>query len=122
MALADDLVAFLRVRLDEDEQTAYGLINAAKFIDAQPTFYGVGGPAAHAHWERFGPARVLVEVAAKRDLLDEVLDWGHGHAFNGEGCPVDPCLCDRDERVRAVLERLVPPYREHPDYRQEWAS
>lgn len=60
------------------------------------------------------PARVLRDVAARRQLLDEALGWDHGHAFNGEGCPGDPCLCGRDARVLAVLQLLAQPYQETP--------
>jgi hypothetical protein len=107
-----ELAARVRAGLLADEQTAKALLGAARMIGKTPNFFGAGGPAAEALWQRFTEGRVLADVAAKRALLDEALDWEHGHAFNGEGCPVDPCLCGRDERVRAVLTLLAQPYRD----------
>jgi hypothetical protein len=57
--------------------------------------------------------RAQREVAAKRSLLDEVLGWEHGFGWT-ENCHGHPCLCGRDEKVRAVLELLAKPYQETP--------
>jgi hypothetical protein len=57
------------------------------------------------------PARVLAEVASKRALLDEVLDWEHDSLCHWMR-PARPgmCTCGRDGRVRAVLTLLAQPY------------
>jgi hypothetical protein len=61
------------------------------------------------------PARVLLEVASKRALLDEALGWKHLSLPGMFGCatarfPDSTCTCDRDERVTAVLQHLAAPY------------
>jgi hypothetical protein len=113
------LAEFLRARLDEDEQTAKGLLTAARFLDKEPDFYGAGGPAAQTYWQRHDPARVLAEVDAKRRIIA-------AHHRSGRTCPrcslgtedgqvvfeLDPC---------ETLRLLALPYRGHADYRPEWA-
>lgn len=113
-----DLVAFLRARLDDDEQAAREA--AVWWGDADepgeaPHWRPVpcghiwndqdGGIADEvadrhaAHIARHDPARVLAEVEAKRRMVDE-----HG---NG--------TC-------RTLRLLALPYADHPDYRPEWRN
>ena len=115
----DALVAFLQARLDEDEQTAKGLLNAARMLGREPDFYGAGGPAAQAYWQHFGTKRALGEVDAKRLIIEQHASVGIGPVClsychtRAPGKPQTwPCL---------TLRMLALPYREHPDYRQEWA-
>jgi hypothetical protein len=78
-----------------------------------------GDPCGDAPCDCGRPARVLAEVASKRALLDEVLNWGHDSLCHWMR-PVRPgmCTCGRDERVRTVLTLLAQPYQpskeEHP--------
>ena len=65
--------------------------------------------AVGGHIARHDPARVLAEVTAKRALLDFALGWEHTFGWF-ETCYGDPCLCDRDEKVRTVLALLAAPY------------
>lgn len=90
MTGVDDLTAFLRARLDEEEQTARECSPwpwdqiGNRVIDASPpsTELGIGmavgysvarGPHAPdmAHIAHHDPARVLAEVDAKRRIIDE---------------------------------------------------
>jgi hypothetical protein len=144
-----DLVAFLRARLDEDEQSAraatagpwwhnpgklwlgpeafeqYDHTQGAEFVGygAPHPFTGciaATGPAddrqsmADAdHIARHDPARVLAEVDAKRRV---VALWREEPAaadltWDGGWC----------NAVDEVLRLLALPYRDHPDYRAEWA-
>lgn len=76
------------------------------------------------HVARFDPARVLRDVAARRQLLDQALAWQHHEADDPwYSCPASAhhatavgaaglCDCGRDERVHAVLQLLAQPYRE----------
>jgi uncharacterized protein DUF6221 len=138
----DDLVTFLRARLDEDE--AHALIAAkgrprsahwsldewlgreephsliAVGSETQPTIFGHFTadpvPTAQAtHIARHDPARVLREVEAKRAFLDTWL----------------PEATKTDEQVNEewgygstlasdVLRLLALPYSDHPDYRDDW--
>jgi hypothetical protein len=120
----DDLIAFLRARLDEDEQAA---VAAA----GQPTYYdwevheadprkqrevrvkgeshqvvsGVDDSTAE-HIARHDPARVLREVEAMRRLI-QWCEWMRGD-FRGSDVWKD------------VLPLLALPYADHSDYRDEW--
>jgi hypothetical protein len=79
------------------------------------------------------PHLILVDVAARRTLLDEALGWEHKRhktspylSCIAETLLVDgrlrlrakdenpdaPCDCGRDARVRAVLTALAAPYQE----------
>ena len=132
----DDLVAFLRARLDEDEAAAKA---AAKTTAAQWRPDGHWVLYEHpddstqavalnedfdrepiAHIARHDPARVLAEVAAKRAILAR--HHPQDHALHGRLCAWCsstsvslyqkwPCPDARD---------LAAVYASHPDYRPEW--
>lgn len=133
----NDLITFLRERLDEDKDHAQVLTNAAKFIDAVPDFYGAGGPAAQDYWQHFTPARMLADAGAKRRILAL-----HEPLPSAPDAPADPpvTICrecgpntgrhgEIDPTGRSgdhwwpcpTLRLLALPYAGHPDYRQEWA-
>lgn len=119
--MSDELVAFLRARLKEDEdyaRNAFGDHN-----DAGPSWYEQWSGALNIgededlvmtndsqisrFMERHDPARVLREVEAKRRILHlavEVpsLTGEFGYAWT------------------EVLEQLAVSYSDHPDYRREW--
>jgi hypothetical protein len=135
-----DLVAFIRARLDEDEQAAR---KAARFKYDRPTDapwekarLALGNSfelSSSAHIARHDPARVLREVEAKRRIVDE-------HANEGGYCRI----CTIEDRQENTLEGirddgpymvtvqrpllypcptlrlLALPYADCPDYRQEW--
>ncbi|MGW1295144.1 DUF6221 family protein [Streptomyces sp. NPDC002533] len=136
----DGLVQFLRNRLDEDEQTAraatwdewdsahwtarppqadYERYIVADYLDdgvvvvtpenADPD--GVG-----RHIARHDPARVLREIDAKRQILDEyanearVMEQGHRTGWTEGG----------QAARETVLKLLAVAYADHPDYRDTW--
>ncbi|MFF0389663.1 DUF6221 family protein [Kitasatospora sp. NPDC004615] len=116
--MSDNLVAFLRERLDEDERAASEAWPVPWSADAEE--YGVVDPgdgteiadvvvlstnqqrATARHIARHDPARVLAEVAAKRRVVEL---WSHSIGTGGT----------------YTLRALALPYREHPDFRPEWA-
>lgn len=115
------LVEFLRARLDEDEALAReappGPWHIGNAVDpTQPcsvhTFPGVRLVADGLNWlvaehiAHHNPARVLAEVEAKRQMLDQHV----GYYGTGD---------DSSWPVR-VLTLLALPYTSHPDYREEW--
>jgi hypothetical protein len=125
-----DLIAFLRARLAEDEQVARAVedrsapwdgqweadgADAARTFNGHVLFYGHNGPLKPglvAHVVRHDPARVLREVAAKREvtrLAERAHDY-HETFLNGFAGALEHAL-----RLFAL------PYTDHPDYRQEWA-
>ena len=132
----DDLIAFLRARLDEDEAVAR---NAAvlphgaadwhtgaegSVFAAEPSQLHVRGAILSlddigTHIARWDPARVLAEVEAKRRMIDGVHpqvvsleDAIHGEfsAYPEVDVPV------------LLLKTLALPYASHADYRPEWRS
>lgn len=130
----DDLVQFLRARLDEDEQTAAAasdgpwtpwrrkaLLHGLGQLEHAVTLpgEGVGSRASIAtaswmdaeHIARHDPARVLAEVDAKRRIIVDYERYiaerrrAMGGWYEG-GSP--------------ILTFLAAVYAEHPDYRDEW--
>jgi hypothetical protein len=103
----DDLVTFLRARLDEDEAGRNevhrprncGSVDRDGDFDPDPVWCGCGYPA-----------RVLREVATLRRLVDEMASVIGGHYI------------DDGELVLAehVIRLLATAYSGHPDYRGEW--
>jgi hypothetical protein len=88
----DDLVAFLKARLADDE--------------ADPG----GWPAA----------RVRAEVDAKRRILARYTSAVEDSAEDADGY-YDENRFEDARQLRPVLRLLALPYRGHPDYRPEWA-
>jgi hypothetical protein len=152
--MTEELVAFLRACLDEDEQVARtsAANDGPDWTDSGETvFASMSGfyvcDAANGdreHIARWDPARVLAEVDVKREMLSASnvvcsprcttehtfsgscsLRWmGPLHEQNGERWLVD----DSGARhapppviTSWVLRLLALPYRDHPDYRSEWA-
>ena len=99
----EDLIAFLRARLDEDEAVirpnlgGRGLGDDGTFPDYR-TYTDDDTNAADDFLFHFRSPRMLREVEAKRSLID----W---HAAGG---------------MRNVLTHLASVYADHPDYRAEW--
>ncbi|MFI6862633.1 DUF6221 family protein [Streptomyces sp. NPDC050421] len=115
MTPMDDLVQFLRDRLDDDEQTARAAHVPNWSTDGRRGLhYGVeDGWMADAlttadadHIARHDPARILRDVEAKRRLIDWVLRW-----------PMRPAP---PSSVDGVLELLALPYADHEAYRDDW--
>ncbi|RLU81085.1 hypothetical protein CTZ27_33115 [Streptomyces griseocarneus] len=154
-----DLVAFLRARLNEDEQTARAAlgapwvrrehvagVHADDATDDRPHGTPVAdcrrGPAAYEHRValaehivRHQPARVLVEVEAKRRIVDAyavvlgeleglrvqtraALAEGRDDFMRMHGQEAE--LIKRARHLAPVSQALALPYTDHPDCREEW--
>lgn len=119
----DELVAWLRQQLDDDERMARAAAdNGAEWRYSDSGIYPsnksrhpgalvVGGygyldEAYGEHIARHDPARVLADVDAKRRILDQCADvWAH----------------DRVEAfAEDVLRLLALAYADRPGYRGEW--
>ena len=111
--MADDLLAFLNARLDEDERIARAVT---------PDDWGVGDESSHYEWEdlpdaafahakRHDPARVLREVEAGRQLLS---DYEEARTSEAEAAAVIT------EILFMQIINRVRVYGDHPDCRQEW--
>jgi hypothetical protein len=130
--MSDDLVQFLRDRLDEDEQAIEAPETWTEFdestqgtrrVDVNHSFERVIACTRAwrgVHIARHDPARVLREVEAKRRVLDETVpamngmddridgEWGVGEMDPSEYESVD------------LLRLLALPYADHPEYQDEW--
>jgi hypothetical protein len=125
----DDLVQFLRARLDEDERMAVATLwdgsgNEAGWSLIASATVGVGRDSIYVadtevarHIARHDQARVLAEVDAKRQALAHYeriqqhtrrSDGGNDYLF-AEGA------------VRRQIQYMALPYRDDPGYRPEWA-
>lgn len=116
--MTDDLVAFLRARLAEDEQIAASCSGDTWTVD--------GGSIIADHWTdqivdwiyddnaphiaRHDPARVLSEVEARRRITDEC-------AWTSEAAVDTSAVAGL---ALMTLRLLALPYAGHPDYRDEW--
>jgi hypothetical protein len=115
MSTMNDLVTFLRARLDEDEA-------AAKEAASRPGGGAWGGPddgtrhtAVGRHIARHDPARVLRrQVPAMRAIL------GLHVPLEDSGEPPQCVICLEYVPCR-TLRYLAAVYSDHPDYRPGWA-
>jgi len=112
-ATTNELVEFLRARLDEDERTTRDTGRVT-----WPS--GTMRPSEEAFLSRFNDKRILAEVDAKRAVLAVHRDDGDGYCV-GCGFTADE---ERNYRVDEcpTLLALARPYADHPDYRQEWGT
>ncbi|MCU1663987.1 MAG: hypothetical protein QOI36_4496 [Pseudonocardiales bacterium] len=142
--MSDDLVEFLLARLDEDEQFARLAIAVVQDLagdDANTTGI-LDRSAAAGHSARHDPARVLAEVAAKRQLVQRYQlceaenernvrlydEWeaAGGSEFGDGAIAEDPASRRRKtsplevEGLWLAIRYLAAADAEHPDYRKEW--
>lgn len=119
--MTNDIVAFLRERLDEDERIAAGCqqrvweLDGARIVpegnpgwsDIVDWVYDEDG-TTREHIARHDPARVLRDVEAKRQLLEVAIEMAGADRVG----IMDPPW---------IFRVLALSYSDHPDYRQEWA-
>ena len=114
--LVDNLVTWLRVQLDEDERIA-GELGELDYV-AEGGLGSVAGWSLIDYLKRFGSARALAEVDAKRNVLDRYAD--------AQARQTDPeySWSDADVQVSEyedwILPALALPYADRPGYRDEW--
>jgi Family of unknown function (DUF6221) len=113
----DDLLAFLRERLDEDEQVAQAALDIDARVFAPPEFtvtyqwarmtrHQSGGRGTGFEPGAPSPARVLADVAAHRAIVD----WIDGELAD-----------DATQQMPWDLAcHLAAVHADHPDFREEW--
>jgi hypothetical protein len=125
----DDLIAFLRAQLDEDERVAREAGQDRpdwKFDHAFDGHYpysrelgisagttqapGYVDPPQAEHIARWDPARVLAEVEAKRRILDD---------YEREDLTLSP---EHWSTLEDVIRALAQPYAGRPGWREEWRA
>lgn len=106
----DELIAFVRAQLDEDERVA----RAAQEWTWRPELAAEFGSPEHiARWD---PARVLAEVEAKRRILDEykrALDRRRQH-------PDDLASIGALLALLSAVKIAAQPYARRPGWHEEW--
>jgi len=126
--MTDDLVAFLRARLKDDQDVAESTRQASLSwrnfdMDGElrddvnaGTVCIVPADEDRAHIARWDPQRVIAEVAAKRRIIDawqavydDIQEPYTGDQRMGEGFGLDH-----------AVQCLATAYADHPDFREEW--
>ncbi|MFI2314101.1 DUF6221 family protein [Streptomyces sp. CB00072] len=146
----DDLVQFLRDRLNEDASVAQaaaakegggtweaGTDHNMPWVSGQPQAgehvvpllveFGYGNPDDYeraAHIARHDPARVLREVEAKRAAIDQCAYWNERAAREAVEPPKYPQpgldIGLLLDAMNPVLRALALSYADHPDYQDDW--
>ncbi|MFD3333498.1 DUF6221 family protein [Streptomyces sp. NPDC058700] len=146
----DDLIAFLRARLDDDAAIARAAAevcgchepagrwafdddeNDGRIVivdDPHPEMKrkverrwngSYDGLFAARHIARHDPARVLAEVDAKRRIVDECAYWIDKINKSATDKYPYPNLAERGEVVLPVLCLLALPYSGHPEFDDAW--
>lgn len=144
MTAVDDLIAWLRAQLDEDERVAraaailpYGC--AEWFSGAEGCVFGKD-PASElhvrgavlslddigAHIARWDPARVLAEVEAKRRILDlhaeSDFPYDPDSAGPGNYSWTPQCQGCYEDAPCLTVRLLAQPYAGRDGWREEWAA
>lgn len=141
--MTNDLIAFLRARLDEDERVARDVAGGADLGAWQREDHNVfksdlgrkvlvvgggeGSPDADEldHIARHDPARVLRDVEAKRRLVAEIFEYEAtedgelGCCHSADDIAAGQCPGTDLDKLLA-LRLLALPYAEHPSYREQW--
>ena len=145
--MSADLITWLRAQLDEDEQVAREAscgpwradVKYARVVRpySDPLGVNVGefgiaevyGSLMHdgravltaAHISRWDPARVMLDVAAQRRIIDAYADAIHMHRAMSE--TDDDGKWDwlfKEEALEGVVKILALPYAYRAGYREEW--
>ncbi|ONK14482.1 hypothetical protein STBA_52670 [Streptomyces sp. MP131-18] len=105
----DDLITFVRARIEEDEQTARAASAVWGKEDERQARDGLS-PASRAHAGRQDPAHVLRQAEALSALTNVmapiVLGEHNGRAMQGVGM--------------YALFGIAAIWSDHPDFREEW--
>lgn len=120
-----DLIEFLRIRLDEDEQYAaesigreWELLTAFRFSDpadkgeihlGEDRYVATPNVETARHIALHDPARVLREVEGKREIIEDC-----------EGTILGYVHAETRDRAVGVLRNLASIWSDHPDYQEEW--
>ena len=108
--MTDELVTFLRARLNEDARAAEEAGDSWYEYRPDQRIDSIS-KADNRHITTHNPFRVLTDVDAKKRIIEQanlyLCDSGPGRGY-------------RTKHGHAVLCLLAMPYRHHPDYRDEW--
>ncbi|MFJ7525155.1 DUF6221 family protein [Streptomyces griseus] len=138
--MTDVLVAFLKARLDEDEQAARAVgferIETGEYMWNSKYLLLQGGAGGESkataefdgdlavHIARHDPARTLREVEAKRRIIERHSSHSMGSCRTCERPHWGVQVCDHCERTAPCpdLRDLALPYSDHPEYEEALRS
>ena len=106
-----DLITWLRAQLDDDERVARAA--SPGYLPDDP----LASDEDRAHVARWQQARVLVEVDAKRRIIDEYELWAEEQSEDYEHAQTEH---DSAQALLAAIKLLALPYADRPGYREEW--
>ena len=119
----DDLVAFLRARLDEDEAAARAWLPLVRLTGSSSWHQELDesnlGPYSIAHARLHDPARVLREVEAGRAILAKY-ELGRRTYDPDRDDWFSPAAAMFGSDMEWLIKTRVAIYSDHADYRQEW--
>jgi hypothetical protein len=110
-----DLVAFLKARLGEDENTA----KIAQNTPGEQSLAWCLSSDLQTPVVKSSPVRALAEVEAKRRIIEEHAENRYGDCRICGGSDSCGCMSGSDHPCD-TLRLLALPYAWHPEYRQEW--
>lgn len=126
-----DLADFLLARIAEDTATAKRaattLVRSADSAWINIDTWGeqdwgeIGGNQL-AHVNRWDPARVLAECAAKRNIVEHWRTWAQPEPDGPDKGRVRTDAWAEATRFEVLMDlyQLAQPYADHPDFREEW--
>jgi hypothetical protein len=119
----DELVAFVRRCLDEDERVVRQLLAepGGFYLEAETDSVNIMTVGAYVY--RWPPKRVLAEVEAKRQVLEAMEDQAREHLNTICNDPeAEGRYVQRAEFYRQEVARLLAqPYAGQDGWREEWA-
>lgn len=123
--MTEDIVAFVKARLDEDERIANAAADAFLHGDRIGIERDKLHPSVCMHVYSWTTARVLREVEAKRTMLAVaavmVMDLPLPAGTPAKAARLEAIAHDTERRQGSTfLQLLALPYADHPDYRKEW--
>lgn len=117
------LADFLRARLDDEEIRAMDAIN--QFVEDDEAWWWFDNATPETpreyHIAAWSPKRVLYEVDARRQIIDEIDEVrGYEDQIDGEWGVGDWATDDPGRASVRILRSLAFPYADHPDYDEAW--
>lgn len=120
------ITEFLTARLDEDESIARAADSASSHpgeADGEPAVAAPLSPQQR-HIDRWGPTQVLLDIAAKRTIVETYEELGRVLAKASDSGRADEAAVTRNLfaglQVAVLAHAMV--FADHPDYRAEWRA
>ncbi|MEU4387243.1 DUF6221 family protein [Promicromonospora sp. NPDC023805] len=120
------ITEFLTARLDEDESIARTADSATSHPGEAHGEPAVAAPflPEQRHIDRWSPTQVLVDIAAKRTIVETYEELGRVLAKALDSGSADEVAVTRNLfaglQVAVLAHAMV--FADHPDYRAEWRS